>query len=57
MDEMEVPASSPQEDELALLSLGATSPYEAVLIPAILPEALKPQDLCLQANSTGAKRF
>lgn len=48
MDEMEVRRGSPQEDEFALLSLGARSPYEALLIPAILPEALKltdPQDL------------
>jgi hypothetical protein len=48
MDEMEVQASSPQEDEFALLSLGARSPYEALLIPAVLPEALKltdPRDL------------
>ncbi len=48
MDEMEVQASSPQEDEFALLSLGARSPYEALLIPTILPEALKltdPRDL------------
>ena len=44
MDEMEVRASSPQEDEFALLSLGARSPYEALLIPAILPEALKLTD-------------
>ena len=41
MDEMEVRSSSPQEDEFALLSLGARSPYEALLIPRILPEALK----------------
>ncbi|MFZ1137290.1 MAG: sulfotransferase [Candidatus Korobacteraceae bacterium] len=48
MDEMEVRPGSPQEDEFALLSLGARSPYEALLIPAILPEALKltdPKDL------------
>lgn len=48
MDEMEVQAGSPQEDEFALLSLGARSPYEALLIPAVLPEALKltdPRDL------------
>lgn len=51
MDEMEVRGSSPQEDEFALLSLGARSPYEALLIPAILPEALRlvdPHDLCPQ---------
>jgi len=48
MDEMEVQAGSPQEDEFALLALGARSPYEALLIPTILPEALKltdPRDL------------
>jgi omega-hydroxy-beta-dihydromenaquinone-9 sulfotransferase len=48
MDEMEVRASSPQEDEFALLSLGARSPYEALLIPTVLREALKltdPRDL------------
>ncbi len=48
MDEMEVQAGSPQEDEFALMSLGARSPYEALLIPAVLPEALKltdPRDL------------
>ena len=48
MDEMEVQAGSPQEDEFAFLSLGARSPYEALLFPTILPEALKltdPRDL------------
>jgi hypothetical protein len=39
-DEMEVRPGSRQEDEFALLSLGARSPYEALLIAAILPEAL-----------------
>lgn len=51
MDEMEVRSGSPQEDEFALLSLGARSPYEALLIPRILPEALKltdPRDLSPQ---------
>ena len=48
MDEMEVRPNSPQEDEFALLSLGARSPYEALIIPKILPQALKltdPRDL------------
>lgn len=48
MDEMEVRPASPQEDEFALLSLGARSPYEALIIPSVLPEALKltdPRDL------------
>lgn len=44
MDDMEVRPGSPQEDEFALLSLGARSPYEALLVPAILPEALKLTD-------------
>jgi len=51
MDEIEVWSGSPQEDEFALLSLGARSPYEALLIPAVLPEALKltdPRDLSPQ---------
>jgi hypothetical protein len=48
MDEMEVRPGSPQEDEFALLSLGARSPYEALLAPRCLSEALKladPRDL------------
>jgi hypothetical protein len=48
MDEMEVRSSSPQEDEFAFLSLGARSPYEALLLPTTLPDALKltdPRDL------------
>lgn len=48
MDEMEVRPGSPQEDEFALLSLGARSPYEALVAPEVLPEALKlvdPRDL------------
>jgi hypothetical protein len=44
MDEMEVRSASPQEDEFALLSLGARSPYEALLFPSILPQALKLSD-------------
>lgn len=60
MDEMEVRASSPQEDEFALLSLGARSPYEALLIPAILPEALKltdPKDLSEQEEKRWREIF
>jgi hypothetical protein len=51
MDEMEVRAASPQEDEFALLSMGARSPYEALLAPDRLAEALKladPRDLTAQ---------
>lgn len=39
MDDMVVQSGSPQEDEFALLSLGARSPYEALLIPSVLCEA------------------
>jgi hypothetical protein len=48
MDEMEVRRGSPQEDEFALLSLGARSPYEALIAPHYLAQALKladPRDL------------
>lgn len=51
MDEMVVKSGSPQEDEFALMSLGARSPYEALLIPSVLSEALKlsdPRDLSPQ---------
>jgi omega-hydroxy-beta-dihydromenaquinone-9 sulfotransferase len=60
MDEMEIHASSPQEDEFALLSLGARSPYEALLMPAILPEALKlvdPRDLSPQEQKSWREVF
>lgn len=48
MDEMEIRSGTPQEDEFALVAMGARSPYEALVAPSILPEALKlgdPQDL------------
>jgi hypothetical protein len=48
MDDMEIRPGSPQEDEFALLELGARSPYEAILVPGKLSQALKladPQDL------------
>ena len=40
MDNMVVHRELPQEDEFALLSLGARSPYEALLVPTRLDEAL-----------------
>jgi omega-hydroxy-beta-dihydromenaquinone-9 sulfotransferase len=36
MDNMSYSWSSPQEDEFALLSLGASSPYEALLLPSLM---------------------
>ena len=56
MDEMEVRPGSPQEDEFALLALGARSPYEALLVPAILAEALKLTDPC-DLSPTDQKRW
>jgi len=60
MDEMEVRPGSPQEDEFALLSLGARSPYEALLAPAVLPQALKltdPRDLSPQDEARWREVF
>jgi omega-hydroxy-beta-dihydromenaquinone-9 sulfotransferase len=60
MDEMEVRSASPQEDEFALFCLGARSPYEALVMPKILPEALKlsdPQDLSPQENQRWREIF
>jgi omega-hydroxy-beta-dihydromenaquinone-9 sulfotransferase len=48
MDDMQILASSPQEDEFGLLALGARSPYEALLAPSCLAAALAlgdPRDL------------
>jgi omega-hydroxy-beta-dihydromenaquinone-9 sulfotransferase len=54
MDDVRVTAGSPQEDEFALLALGARSPYEALIAPRRLAEALalgdplslSPRELC-----------
>ena len=48
MDDIPIYSSSPQEDEFGLLALGARSPYEALLAPRHLAEALAlsdPRDL------------
>jgi hypothetical protein len=48
MDDVRISAATPQEDEFALLALGARSPYEALLTPRHLAEALglsDPRDL------------
>jgi len=55
MDEMEVRPGSPQEDEFALLSLGARSPYEALLTPRNFARALQladPHDLTPTEEAT-----
>ena len=45
MDDMLITPLSPQEDEFALLCLGARSPYEALLVPHRLREALRLSDV------------
>lgn len=50
MDEMTLSYRSPQEDEFALLCLGAPSPYAALLLPLAFDEVMAdadPQDLPL----------
>jgi omega-hydroxy-beta-dihydromenaquinone-9 sulfotransferase len=37
MDNMQYSWTSPQEDEFALLCMGAPSPYEALLVPSLMP--------------------
>lgn len=39
MDDMHYSWISPQEDEFALLALGAPSPYEALLVPSLMRDA------------------
>ena len=38
MDNMQYSWSSPQEDEFALLCMGAPSPYEALLVPSLMSD-------------------
>lgn len=40
MDDMTIDDASPQEDEFALLSMGARSPYEALMVPQHFKDAL-----------------
>jgi hypothetical protein len=39
MDNMQYSWTSPQEDEFALLCMGAPSPYEALLVPSLMSDA------------------
>lgn len=57
---MEVRPGSPQEDEFALLSPGARSPYEALIAPHCLAQALKladPRDLRANEEQTWRSVF
>jgi hypothetical protein len=44
MDEMSISLGSPQEDEFALLGLGAPSPYEGLLFPKVLDRGMAVAD-------------
>jgi hypothetical protein len=48
MDAMQYSWGSPQEDEFALLALGAPSPYEALLVPSLMRNARLLVDLRLR---------
>ena len=54
MDDVRVSLESPQEDEFGLLALGARSPYEGLMVPSRLGEALSLADV--QQLSDGDKR-
>lgn len=45
MDDMQYSWISPQEDEFALLALGAPSPYEALLVPSLMRDPRSLVDL------------
>ena len=45
MDNMQYSWSSPQEDEFALLCMGAPSPYEALLVPSLMSDPRSLLDL------------
>ena len=45
MDDMKYSWMSPQEDEFALLALGAPSPYEALLVPSLMQDPRRLLDL------------
>lgn len=60
MDNLMVSAQSPQEDEFALLNLGARSPYECLLFPQKLHEALSiadPESMELQDKHNWERTF
>lgn len=60
MDDVQVSAGSPQEDEFAMLALGARSPYEALIASRRLAEALAlgdPSSLSLQEMRYWQKTF
>lgn len=60
MDDVLITANSPQEDEFALLGLGARSPYEALLFPQRLETAFDladPEDLTPDERRLWTQKF
>lgn len=55
MDDLRYSWASPQEDEFALLGLGAPSPYEALIVPSLLSDVT--QLLDLRARSASDQRL
>jgi hypothetical protein len=56
MDSMSYSWASPQEDEFALLALGAPSPYESLIVPSLMRDPRALLDL-RQHSSTEQKRW
>jgi hypothetical protein len=56
MDEMSYSWASPQEDEFALLALGAPSPYQSLIVPSLMQEPKALVDL-RQRSSTEQKHW
>ena len=56
MDRMSYSWASPQEDEFALLALGAPSPYESLIVPSLMRDPKALVDL-RQRSSTEQKRW
>jgi len=50
MDNMQYSWTSPQEDEFALLCMGAPSPYEALLVPSLMSDPQVLLDLRLRST-------
>lgn len=56
MDNMSYSWASPQEDEFALLALGAPSPYESLIVPSLMRDPQKLVDL-RQRSATEQERW
>jgi omega-hydroxy-beta-dihydromenaquinone-9 sulfotransferase len=55
MDEMSIGLDSPQEDEFALLAMGAPSPYEAFMFPSSMMQSCRFLDISSQPKEEQEK--